>query len=211
MPRWLRMTGGAISVLVAAALPVAAAEPVLLEAIGPVYPPAAVQAGIAGNVSLVIEVNETGKPVAVRILGETPAGHGFAAAAVEAALAYRFRAGAPGAFTTSIVFEKLAARDQAIAAAYMNDLPPAPMAVRPRAPDYPASARRIAMQGFVAAKILITETGQVARVDILAEVPRDVGFADAARAALFDTVYVSGAPGEYGVMVPFRLLNQPQG
>ena len=64
--------------------------PALAEQIGAEYPPAARDAGVHSQVELELDVSDTGSLDAVRLLGEDPAGWGFAVAAMRAVWQFRF-------------------------------------------------------------------------------------------------------------------------
>lgn len=53
------------------------------------YPSAALEAGLGGAATMSCTVNAGGRPLACQVLGETPAGHGFGAAALKLSSFFR--------------------------------------------------------------------------------------------------------------------------
>ena len=72
----------------AGASPKLTKPPALLVPVEPAYPPEALAAGLSGDVTLQVDLDETGAVTQVAVTG--PAGHGFDEAAVAAMKAFRF-------------------------------------------------------------------------------------------------------------------------
>ena len=68
--------------------PIVTKMPALLEFVDATYPPEAFKAGLVGSVGLVVDIDETGKVIEVKV--DAPAGNGFDEAAVDAAKRFVF-------------------------------------------------------------------------------------------------------------------------
>ena len=80
----------------------------------------------------------------------------------------------------------------------------APKPVTRVAPDYPAEADAMRLEGKVRARLKIDDTGTVLAVELTEEAPLDQGFGAAAMAALKQWSFQPGSPGFFQVGLVFR-------
>lgn len=183
------------------ALPVA---PAPVERTAPEYPSDAYEKQISGEVLTALTINERGAVSDVRIMRETPADHGFGAAAVQALAQWRFPEGRAGRYRVAIKF------------AYQPPLPDDDAEARvPRAPPpisrgklrYPFKALSAGAEGDVGL-IVVLDAGRVADVRIGYETPPRYGFAEAATKYAREMVFPANATGQHQLLVRFRLEHE---
>jgi TonB family protein len=133
--------------------------------VAPVYPPAAKQAGIQGNVRLRVTINKDGSVMDVQVLSGPPQ---LVKAAIDAVQQWRYTSGKEVRATIVSISFLLHRKDTRPA---LKDFPPsATPALKPLSavrPDYPPAAKAAGIQGAVMLRVNVEKDGSVSDVETL--------------------------------------------
>ncbi|MCC6920460.1 MAG: TonB family protein [Alphaproteobacteria bacterium] len=204
-------------VMLVGLLSASAAEPASVEQapapatrVAPEYPAAAAAAGREGVVEVYVSIEPDGTVTSVQTASETPAGYGFAEAALKAVAQWTFKPkGARGTYRVKVKFSL----DRPSATADV-DMPPgipvAPRAVHRVRPNYPASAAYRNESGIVVLIIEIDADGTVTSARTYSERPRNLGFDKAAIKAVKKSRFPKGVAGTYALKVYFGIAESEE-
>ncbi|BCW89180.1 hypothetical protein sos41_23360 [Alphaproteobacteria bacterium SO-S41] len=171
----------------------------------PNYPHDAWKARLPGEAVVAAEIGDDGEVDDVALLSETPTGHGFGPAAVEAVKLWIFPEDHPGRYQVRVKFQF-----DTPTASDGSPVGMAPEAVEPVRVRYPLAALNAGgIEGQVETIITLDAAGAVTHVEIAYEHPPGYGFGEALAEGLKKATFPAGVAGRYLFSGRFRIEGSP--
>jgi TonB family protein len=162
----------------------------------PHYPAMALDSYSTGSAVVIVSINAAGRVDDVRVHFEIPEKRGFGSACADAVAQWEFEKNIAGQYTVHCNF-KMEGND----ALNWYDFPVAPEPTHRVEPVMPPAAVQAGESGKVDLLIAVEEGGMVSTARIVDEKPKDMGFGDAAKAAVEQWRFEGARPTLYRLTV----------